>query len=52
MNILPYNRIAAVDYAHEWAFRRNPAYADFSEMGGDCSKEPSPKSQTAQNHCI
>ena len=37
MNIFPYDRAAAVAYAHEWAFRRNPQYGDFSEMGGDCS---------------
>lgn len=32
-----YNRAAAVDYAHQWAYRRNPAYTDFEEMGGDCT---------------
>ena len=36
-NILPYDRQAAIDYAHAWAFKRNPKYGDFSEMGGDCS---------------
>ena len=36
-NILPYNPDAAVEYAHEWAFKRNPKYGDFSEMGGDCT---------------
>jgi len=35
--ILPFDRQAAIDYAHKWAFERNPAYGDFSEMGGDCS---------------
>ncbi|MDR1928152.1 MAG: amidase domain-containing protein [Oscillospiraceae bacterium] len=35
--IKPYQRSAAIAYAHEWAFRRNPSFADFSEMGGDCS---------------
>lgn len=34
---IPYNRQAAVAYAHKWAFSRNPAYYDFSEMGGDCT---------------
>jgi len=33
----PYNRAAAVAYAHQWAFGRNPRYGDFTEMGGDCS---------------
>ena len=37
MNILPFNRDAAVAYAQDWALRRNPAYGDFSDMGGDCS---------------
>lgn len=32
-----YNREAAVAYAQKWALSRNPAYADFEEMGGDCS---------------
>ncbi|MDR0531642.1 MAG: amidase domain-containing protein [Oscillospiraceae bacterium] len=36
-NIVPYQRKAAVDYAHTWAFGRNPKYGDFSDMGGDCS---------------
>ena len=35
--IHPYNRAAAVAYAHEWAFKRNPDYADFEDLGGDCS---------------
>lgn len=37
MRELEYNRIAARDYAHEWAFKRNPAYLDFEELGGDCT---------------
>ena len=36
-NISPYHPEAAVAYAHEWAFGRNPKYGDFSDMGGDCS---------------
>lgn len=35
--LLPYNREAAVAYAHTWAYRRNPAYFDFSGIGGDCT---------------
>ncbi len=34
---MPYNREKAVAYAHKWAFGRNPAYYDFSKIGGDCS---------------
>lgn len=32
-----YNPAAAVAYAHQWAFGRNPRYTDFSTMGGDCT---------------
>ena len=32
----PYNRLAAVAYAKRWAMARNPAFYDFSELGGDC----------------
>ncbi len=35
--VLPYDREAAVTYAHTWAYRRNPAYYDFSAIGGDCT---------------
>lgn len=37
MIILPYDRRAAVEYAHKWAFGRNPEFYDFSEIGGDCT---------------
>ena len=32
-----YNRTAAVEYAHRWAFSRNSAFSDFSLLGGDCT---------------
>lgn len=32
-----YNRDAAVQYAHAWAFRRNPSYYNFEKLGGDCT---------------
>lgn len=32
-----YNRVAAVNYANTWAYRRNPRYYDFSAIGGDCT---------------
>ena len=32
-----YNRALAVEYAKKWAFSRNPAYYDFSALGGDCT---------------
>lgn len=35
--LIPYNRRAAVAYAHRWAFGRNPQFFDFSELGGDCT---------------
>lgn len=37
MKIYQYNRESAVAYAHEWAYKRNPSYLDFSNMGGDCT---------------
>lgn len=37
IQLLPYNRRAAVAYAHKWAYTRNPAFYDFSEIGGDCT---------------
>lgn len=33
----PYNREAAVNYAHRWAYRRNPAFYNFERIGGDCT---------------
>lgn len=33
----PYDRVAAVRYANEWAYRRNPAFYDFENIGGDCT---------------
>lgn len=37
MAIIPYDPRAAVEYARLWALRRNPAYADFENLGGDCT---------------
>lgn len=34
---MEYDRTAAVEYAHNWAYLRNPAYGKFDEMGGDCT---------------
>lgn len=35
--IQAYDRTAAVRYAAKWAFSRNPAYYDYSDIGGDCT---------------
>ena len=35
--IRPYNRNRVVQYAHKWAYARNPAYLDFENLGGDCT---------------
>lgn len=35
--MIPYNRGAAVRYAHRWAYRRNPMFFDYEELGGDCT---------------
>lgn len=32
-----YDRDAAVSYARRWAYGRNPAYYDYSAIGGDCT---------------
>lgn len=32
-----YDRDAAVAYAKKWAYGRNPAFFDFSDLGGDCT---------------
>ena len=32
-----YDRQAAVEYAREWAFKRNPRFYDFEDIGGDCT---------------
>lgn len=37
VRLTPYNRKAAVLYAHRWAYGRNPQYYDFEELGGDCT---------------
>lgn len=35
--IKTYDREKAVQYAHKWAYARNPAYLDFENLGGDCT---------------
>jgi hypothetical protein len=37
MPLETYDRAAAVAYARKWALSRNPAYYDFSRLGGDCT---------------
>ena len=37
MRIVPYNRSAAAAYAQQWAYGFNPAYYDFTDLGGDCT---------------
>ena len=32
-----YDRRAAVLYAHQWAYGRNPLYYDYEKLGGDCT---------------
>ena len=32
-----YNRLAAVAYAHRWAYARNPRFYDYENIGGDCT---------------
>lgn len=35
--IHPYDRSAAVAYAHQWAYGFNPRYYNFTNIGGDCT---------------
>lgn len=37
MVITQYNRQLAVNYAKQWAFKRNPKYFNFDNLGGDCT---------------
>lgn len=37
MSIISYDRQSALQYALKWARGRNPAYTDFSDLGGDCT---------------
>ncbi|WP_455582883.1 amidase domain-containing protein [Dysosmobacter sp.] len=32
-----YDRQAAVLYAHQWAYGRNPRFYDYEHLGGDCT---------------
>lgn len=32
-----YDRRAAVEYAHRWAYGRNPDFYDYEDIGGDCT---------------
>lgn len=34
---MKYDREKAVAYAHRWAYDRNPAFYDFTDLGGDCT---------------
>lgn len=36
-SLIPYDRLAAVSYAHQWAYGRNPRFYDYEEIGGDCT---------------
>lgn len=37
MDIIEYDRAAAVRYAKKWAYSRNPSYYNFNDLGGDCT---------------
>ena len=37
LHLTPYDRRAAVAYAHRWAYGRNPAFYDYENIGGDCT---------------
>ena len=37
LEVKPYNRMHAKEYAKRWAFERNPLFYSFSGIGGDCT---------------
>lgn len=37
MNVKKYDRKRAVEYASKWAYKRNPKYYNFENVGGDCT---------------
>lgn len=37
MKIETYNRLNAINYAKDWALKRNEKYYDFSNIDGDCT---------------
>lgn len=37
MKVKEYNRQKAVEYATKWAYKRNPKYYNFDDVGGDCT---------------
>lgn len=37
MREIQYDRQKAYAYAKKWAFKRNPAYYNFDNVGGDCT---------------
>jgi len=37
LKVYDYDRDKALEYARKWALGRNPKYADFQNMGGDCT---------------
>lgn len=37
MQVYPYQRLLTFAYAARWAYRRNPAFYNFDELGGDCT---------------
>lgn len=36
-NIKEFDKDAAIQYSYKWALSRNPAYFDFTNIGGDCT---------------
>lgn len=37
LRIMEYNRKEVLQYANQWALKRNPHYLDFTLYGGDCT---------------
>lgn len=37
LRVKEYNRKKAIEYATKWAYKRNPKYYNFDNVGGDCT---------------
>jgi len=37
LKVKEYNRKKAIEYAYKWAYKRNPKYYNFDNVGGDCT---------------
>lgn len=36
-DIIPYDRVKALEYTNKWSLGRNPRFFDYEKIGGDCT---------------